>query len=223
MKINTFDDLRTHYKQTARNRYIQYQQLHALERIYGTSLHTDDDASAPSLRAFTEEALKALAETWPGGWFTRWITVPWLRWNVVEWNDPRPEFAASRREVSPEEIQAYQDAWLELHRFCKDWCETPGNSFDVYRKESLKAMAEALAELDAEGLFGVGQDRNRITLFISMSDSKLEGLIERESAVRLNPARSGWRFTFNRLLPINCLMAAIYTLHYLRHGRIIPK
>jgi len=222
MKFNSFSDVRDHFKKEARDWYLEYQQRHAGESIYGVTFHTDDDANSPSYLAFTNEAFAATTQPSGDGLFAMWFTIPW-RWDVVEWNDPRPEFRVPNREVSPEEIQALTDEMAERDRFREEWCARPGNSFELYRKESLKAMAEALAALDAEGLFGVGRERDQITLFISMSDSPLAGLIDRESAARLNPWRSARRLTFGGPLALNCLMATYYIFRYLVRGRIIPR
>jgi hypothetical protein len=49
------------------------------------------------------------------------------------------------------------------------------------------SMALALYDLDAEGLFGSGQIRERITLLCTVEDSPCTEWVEEESAQLLNP------------------------------------
>jgi hypothetical protein len=48
-------------------------------------------------------------------------------------------------------------------------------------------MIEALRLLDQEGLFGVGAERERITLFVTISDDNGAEELENISAKLLNP------------------------------------
>jgi hypothetical protein len=49
-------------------------------------------------------------------------------------------------------------------------------------------MCHAMAQLDQEGLFGIGSARLGVTLFVTVSDSTSALEIETQSALRLNPA-----------------------------------
>ena len=51
----------------------------------------------------------------------------------------------------------------------------------------LASMVEGLHLLDAEGFFGTGQEREKITLFVSISDSDEAEEAETSSARQLNP------------------------------------
>lgn len=63
----------------------------------------------------------------------------------------------------------------------------PEAKFDVFFEDLQSDMIEALRLLDQEGLFGTGAEREKITLFVTISDD--DGSVEPEnnSAKVLNP------------------------------------
>jgi hypothetical protein len=69
-----------------------------------------------------------------------------------------------------------------------DPSEPPGPETDVdLRAQSYAAMVLGLSDLDAEGFFGTGPDREKVTLLCSLVDSEEVDWLEAESARFLNP------------------------------------
>src|SRR5271166_3494257 len=82
-----------------------------------------------------------------------------------------------------------------------DTTEPPGPETDVdLRAQAYVAMAMGLRDLDAEGFFGTGPEREKVTIFCSMVDSEETVWLEAESAQLLNPPQVYDRF-FAEWLP----------------------
>ena len=63
--------------------------------------------------------------------------------------------------------------------FRNTWTSKAGHSDRGFRRNALRAMTEALADLDSEGLFGTGKERESITIFLDITDSNwIESLRE---------------------------------------------
>jgi Domain of unknown function (DUF4303) len=59
--------------------------------------------------------------------------------------------------------------------------------FPEFARQLHADMIAALRLLDREGLFGTGDERAAITLFVSISDDDAAEALENESAKALNP------------------------------------
>ena len=70
--------------------------------------------------------------------------------------------------------------------------------WDVYSREGIarpqkfltRLMTEVLADLDREGVFGTGAPREKVVLFVTITDSDASIFVENRSAKKLNPRSS---------------------------------
>jgi hypothetical protein len=159
-------ELRTLVRTGIAAAFAELRASHPSEHVYAFGLFTDDDASGIVPTANSEEALAALAAKHQrmGAGF-----VASLRWSWWEWN-----FGGS---FGKQHIQAGYRAIFDMER----------DDFGAFRQSVLSLMSAVLSDLDAEGIFGRGADRESITLFCSISDSEeAEELFDR-SVQALNP------------------------------------
>jgi hypothetical protein len=66
--------------------------------------------------------------------------------------------------------------------------------YRAFANKVIGSMVGALRELDEAGFFGTGDDRERVTVFVTVSDSDAAEQIENQSAKQLNPAAVAKRF-----------------------------
>lgn len=99
---------------------------------------------------------------------------PWCTWGSAEW-------AYEAAEASPFNAICGRLADEVLSpRFVQ-------SRFAAFSRQLQTDMIEALRLLDREGLFGTGEDRAAITLFVSISDDDAAEALENASAKALNP------------------------------------
>lgn len=159
--------------------------------IYGT----DDDASCVNLAANSEQGheeivakyranksfMKSLQE---GGWEFNPL---FYRWSFGEWG-----YGGGAQDLTP---------FYDLLCGVETDDEPPGPETDVdLRAQAYAAMVLGLRDLDGEGFFGTGAERERVTLFCSLVDSEETAWLEAESAQFLNPPQVYDRF-FAEWLP----------------------
>ncbi len=63
------------------------------------------------------------------------------------------------------------DEWHKIWVMNEALSATAGLSFLAYKQQALEAMVLALKELDDEGFFGRGVERERVTLLVWITDS----------------------------------------------------
>ncbi|KVH35217.1 hypothetical protein WS88_19490 [Burkholderia cepacia] len=103
-------------------------------------------------------------------------------------DEKAPEFTWATAEWAYESAEA--DSFNPL---CKKLADTvlgstiPETRFDAFFKALQRDMIEALRQLDQEGLFGTGAEREKITLFVTISDDNGAEELENRSAKILNP------------------------------------
>ncbi|WP_373233277.1 DUF4303 domain-containing protein [Cohnella sp.] len=149
------------------------------EQFYAYALYTDSSAmtvvpAANSVqgleRRFTEEEDKSAASLA----YYKWATSEWF---YEAWQDD--EFS----HISDE---------LRDYLFSSNFSDQ--NDEDQYRKRVLQSMIEALKKLDDEGFFGEGEAREKLVLFITLTDDDSAEAVENESAQILNSASAYEKF-----------------------------
>ncbi|HEX8913690.1 MAG TPA: DUF4303 domain-containing protein [Humisphaera sp.] len=174
-----FDALRADIREGAREAFAAVRKAHPGERFYAYALYSDDDPTTVCAAANTEEAVARNLERARGrkdyDAADDAETAAMYRWSTGDW--------------------AYEGLTsAKLNAVCKVLFDRAigGGQTEAARKAFRKgvydAMIAALAELDAEGFFGKGADRKKVTLFCSISDSDDALKLENRSAKALNPA-----------------------------------
>ena len=191
-----FDTLRVQIREAARLAFGALRAQHPDETFYAMALYTDDGAMTVCTSANSEEAFQRILL---GDDFsdpasvaaTRWFTAEWayesvhsehfdvpcerLRKHVLTLDDDAPAADAKSFAAPARRLLAHV---LKLGK---------NDSFGVFRSKLHDTMVQALAELDQEGFFGTGSQRQALTLFCSISDSDEAEAFEDRSAKQLNP------------------------------------
>lgn len=169
MADTNFNILRTEIKEAAKKAFTAVRAEHPDERFYAFALYSDDGAMTVEPAANTEQGLDRKAKEYG------YDPVPsWLRWMTGEW--------AYEADGGENFLKVYE--MLETEG---DYDEDASEEFEAFRTHVYEAMIAALEDLEAEHFFGVGEAREAITLFCSISDSDDSRQLENESARRLNP------------------------------------
>ena len=162
----------------AKSAFVETLKAKPNEQLFVFVLSTLDDATYVSASVNSEENhRKVLSES---GVLTDSAEEEYFRWTPGEW--------AENEYIGQEHFKPV-DALLEA--MCAEMGE---DGFDDYRKGVLQAMQDALARLDAEQLWGTGEDRENVTLFVTIYDSDDMGELEEKSARALNPPATFARF-----------------------------
>jgi hypothetical protein len=157
----------------ARNAFDDLRGAHPDEEFYAYALYTDGDAwtvcpAANSLRGF-EKAISQQPD--PSA-----ATLAYYKWATSEWAYEGWKSSYFR------EISAQLRAWE--------------NRADLatFKRNVAASMIGALKKLDADGFFGAGVEREKLALFISVTDDDSAESVENESAKLLNPKSVYERF-----------------------------
>src|SRR5262245_40326903 len=223
MPITSFSEIRDRLRREARQAYLDFRRSRPDETIYAFGLYTDDDALNAHSIGNTEEAHEKAVSRNPGdGMFDRLSSVLRYRWSPAEWKGiyseefPAPD---NGQDDGP-------DPWEELQdgsSFAEAWRSITGRDHRDFRRNMFRAMVDALRLLDGESLFGTDRDREKVILFISLSDSEDEGFLEIESAKLLNPRRATRRALRTIPLPFRWIILAGYYWRRLIRGRIVSN
>ncbi|REH52523.1 uncharacterized protein DUF4303 [Tenacibaculum gallaicum] len=137
------------------------------ENFFSFALYTTDDASSICICAnSTQSHLQRLKD------YKSEINTSmdeYLRWSPFEWIHID---SSHLKEIYP--IMNLMEEQLDFYRYC-----------DIV----MQAMQNALKILDQKFFFGKGNERNNITLFTTIVDSKRAEVIEEESSKYLNPKK----------------------------------
>ncbi len=217
MPFESFDQIRELFRSNARRAFLDLQRRSPGESIYGFGLATDDDTFGASVIGVTEAWYLGRIKDHEQGFLNRAIVIPAMRWATDEWPGIYSDEFPSTASWDPvEELDSFS-------AFAAAWTSQPGKTFDMFRAKVFRTMVEALQSLDDERLFGTGADRDKLTLILSISDSKDSGWLEMESAWLLNPRVSARKLTAPFIFPLRMLMWTGYYWHRLRHGRIVAS
>jgi hypothetical protein len=169
--VSVFPNFAREISDAARETYRALLAKHPGEHFYAFALYTDSGAMTVVPAANTEEGLQRVRKQMAVGDEER---APEFRWATGEW-------VYEAAEAGP------------FHPLCKRLAgavlgsDSPATEFGHFFHELQRDMIEALRLLDQEGLFGVGAERERITLFVTISDDNGAEELENISAKLLNP------------------------------------
>ncbi len=164
-------------RDAARQAFGELRHAHPQETFYAFALYTDDGWMTIVPAANSEESFRRAA-----GDDMDPVERAYMRWATAEWAceaaggehfDAANALLNAAPEAAPTDEAA--DKAGEAPRYREE-----GNAL-------LASMVEGLRLLDAEGFFGVGEAREKVTLFVSISDSDEAEEIETSSARQLNP------------------------------------
>ena len=175
-----FDLLQVVIQDTARMVFKNLLETHQGEQFYVFALYTDDSLASMYAAANSEEGyqrqLDENKKVW-GALGTELGTADLqiLRWAIVEW---AYDF------VGKEHFQGVDNM---LSQVSQNKFEI-SDELQIRKAQILNIMIVALRNLDQEGLFGIGENRRKVTIFASTSDSNQGFEAENNSARALNPA-----------------------------------
>ena len=179
-----FTALRTAIRDAAERAFAGVRQSHPEERFYAFALYTDDGAMTVEPAANSEESFdrKAGGEADPAmRSYYRWATGEWAYEAAGggHFDAVYDLLNAPDRDGGDGEAGPAGDGGPE--EFEED------EAFAAFKGHLIEAMTGALGDLDAVGFFGSGDERRKMALFVSISDSDEATQVENESARRLNP------------------------------------
>jgi hypothetical protein len=151
----TFAQLRRLVRDAARTAFAELRAKSLGESFYAFALQSLDDATGVYAAANTEDGYRRCAERYsdwdspPGEYYYRWY------WGVWAYTNVRRELFGGVYDLLNEEGRRFEDADLQ----------------SSFKAAVFGAMAAALRDLDNEGLFGTGPERERITLLCTVEDS----------------------------------------------------
>ena len=164
-------------RDAARAAFGDLRRAHPHETFYAFALYTDDGWMTIVPAANSEEGFKRASGDGDADpderTYTRWATAEWAY-----------EAAGDERFNAANDLLNAPDQAMET----ADSDEAEELRHHREKGEALLAsMVEGLRLLDAEGFFGTGEERGRVTLFVSISDSDEAEETETSSARQLNP------------------------------------
>lgn len=161
--------LRTDLKHAASAAFAEVRAAHSTETFYAFALYTTDDLAGILPASNSEQALARAIARYR---FKDERENIFLRWATTEWE--YEAFGADR-------FNASYDALAKVQR-------VDDEAFTRLREQILDLMVEVLAALDADGVFGRGPERDRVTLMCSVVDADAWSHEFRERSIRtLNP------------------------------------
>jgi hypothetical protein len=189
-------------KEGARTFFTRVREKFPNEVFYVYVLYTtEDDASVASLVANSEQGYEEIVAKYRANESMMKsyaeLGVEWnptrYRWSFAEWS-----YIGGADEMQP--FSDLIDA-VETDDEDEATAGPPGPETDVdLRAQAYAAMVLGLRDLDAEGFFGTGPERESVTIYCSMVDSEETVWLEAESAQFLNPPQVFDRF-FAEWLP----------------------
>lgn len=169
--MSVFPNFARDIRDAARGTYRALLAKHPDEHFYAFALYTDSGAMTVVPAANSEEGLQRVRKRMAVG---KEEVAPEFTWATGEWVYESAE-ADSFNALS----KRLADAVLSP--------SFPAAEFGHFFHELQRDMIEALRMLDQEGLFGIGAERERITLFVTISDDSRAEELENASAKVLNP------------------------------------
>jgi hypothetical protein len=157
----------------ARNAFDDLRKTHPDEEFYAYALYTDSDActvcpAANSLRGFAKAVSQESDLSAADVAYYKWATSEWAYegWKSSYFREISAQLRASENRAN----------------------------FATFKRGVAASMIGALKKLDADGFFGVGAEREKLVLFISVTDDNSAESVENESARLLNPKSVYERF-----------------------------
>lgn len=225
MPKDKFSIVRELMRNDARKRYHDLLKRRQEETVFAFALVTDEECFGASAVGDTEErAAKRIAAEPPETFLDRMWNEYGIRWNTGEWDEiytkesPCTDFAnSSNRKQHP--LETFDG----MMKFYQKWLSIEGNTQKKFQQNMLRSMVDALQDLDQEGLFGTGSEREKITLFVEITDSNHEPYVKLKSARVLNPRKSARRLCSSFPLIGRMILPVVYTCLAMKNGRMIAK
>lgn len=216
MELNTFDDLRAIFRDDARDAFLDLVERRPGELVCAFALVTDDDASGASGAGDTlERREKRLAARQPRT-ATEQKFLQWeFAWQADEWDS-----IYSADQPNTRQRHSAREYFRGMMAFRNQWTSRPGHSDRQFRRHALRAMVDALAELDAAGLFGTGRERDMLTVFVEMTDSDDADALKLLTARKLNPPLAAQRLTSSLPVQGKLLVLALSAVRWPMRGRL---
>jgi hypothetical protein len=170
--------LRTSIRNAAKRAFTEVRRAHKGETFYAFALYTDEGLMTVMPAANTEEGYARAVEKYG---YTKAAERSYVRWATAEW-----AYEAAG--------DGHFDATYKLLNSNKRDDADDDRGYRAFANKVIGSMVAALRELDQAGFFGRGEDRERVTLFVSVSDSDAAEQIENASAKELNPPAVSKRF-----------------------------
>lgn len=199
MTFVDFPLLRQRIATAARHTFHAVRTAHPNEQLYAFALYTDDTAVGvvPSLN--TEEAYqrtiaKLMADEETREWYEEKnisfadSLLGDYRWSPYEWN-----YECVEREAFEPVMKLINNRGMGFYD------EHDPLGFVKFKAGVLAAMVLALADLELEGVFGRGSDREALTVYCSIPSSDCTVWLEQDSARRLNPPQITQTFARERI------------------------
>lgn len=161
-------------REAARRAFGEVRAAHPEEVFYAFALYTDSSLMTVMPSANSEEQYARKAATTKSA-----QTKTYYRWATAEW-----AFEAKGQEHFGEAYKMLNDP---ASRYQGDDEAKADEDFHYRTNAVIGSMVEALRQLDAEHFFGQGQAREKVTLFVAVSDDDRSPAIETKSAEMLNP------------------------------------
>lgn len=217
MAFHSFADLRSIFRQDAQDAYEDLVERRRGEHVCAFALVTDDDLMGASGAGDTAERRDARLKARQPRNAAEKKYLEWeFAWNTGQWEDVyTKEQPCTRKRLSAKEYFA------GMISFQRQWAAQTGRSEHAFKRRALRAMVDALADLDAEGLFGERPRREEITLFVEITDSDASDIVKLKTARMLNPPRAAKRLT--AALPVTGRLF-VYGMNFwgwFRRGRLI--
>lgn len=178
--MDSFEILRRELSIAARLSFQAFREEAPDEQFYAFALFTSDDAEGANTAANTEEGFQRA-----------------LQYYAREWPSVLERGCEGEIRYSPGEW-AYDGAGGDAEQWTKVWQMNDALKKDLdfyaFKLQLLETMVLSLHDLDQEGFFGAGEERDKITLMIAMGDLDLGRRKWVQSVKRLNPASVFERF-----------------------------
>ncbi|SRR5579885_1596983 len=166
-----FQRFRSAIVHAARLIFTDFRTQYQEERFYSFAIYADNYAGGMNPATQTEEAWqRALATNTMYGKDELGI----LRYCPDEWD---MDYCG---------VPHHKKEWLDAIRLIEPILDDENLSWEQAVRPTFESMIEALAELDADGFFGRGSEREEITLMIWITDSSLAEEWWAHSIKRLN-------------------------------------
>lgn len=187
-----FQALRREITNAARQAFAAIRSEHALERFYAFGLRTSGCAHGMMPAANSEQGFRCVLDKYEryradteatlakiGMTYSHYLK--YYRWCTSEWAYETPV--------------GFARVWELLDECnCDIHIEDSPASYDQRLGECYAAMILALKDLDREGFFGIGADREEVTVLCSNADSLETTWLTIESVRMINPATVADRF-----------------------------
>ena len=170
--------LRTSIRNAAKRAFTEVRRAHKDESFYAFALYTDEGLMTVMPAANTEEGYARAVEKYG---YTKAADKNYVRWATAEW----------AYEAAGDD---HFDATYKLLNSGKRDDADDDRGYRAFANKVIGSMVGALRELDEAGFFGSGKERERVTLFVTVSDADAAEKIENESAKQLNPPTVAKRF-----------------------------